>query len=107
MKPPPAKHYVAEACMHYAWLEFHRGFWLLLTVDAKLPMKGARRWTDEKTALADLMDEGWTVSGAYPRRTSIDNEGPGLRFRGFTFCEPYSRSSLAFRRGPDVSVVLN
>ncbi len=70
-----------EILMRYAWLEFHRGTWLLLTDDENEPAGTARKWMDEKTALTELADEGWTVDGPYPRRT-IANVDPRLGFRG-------------------------
>jgi hypothetical protein len=57
-----------EVPMRYAWLEFHRGLWLLLTDDEKVPAKAARGWMDKETALAELTGEGWTISGPYPKR---------------------------------------
>ena len=68
--------------MRYAWLEFHRGVWLLLTDDKNQPVRAARIWVDEKAALAELADEAWTISGPYPKRMRA-REGPGLLFRGY------------------------
>ncbi len=71
-----------EAAMRYAWLEFRRGFWLMLTDQKNEPNEAARIWTNEKAALSELAADGWTISGPHPRRMSADVD-PSLRFRGF------------------------
>ena len=47
----------------YAWLDFHGGFWHLITRDARHP---ARKWINRKLALSDLAAEGWVVDGKEP-----------------------------------------
>ncbi len=54
--------------MRYAWLEFHRGAWILLTDDDSEPAGAARRWVDRECALSALASEGWTISGPFPGR---------------------------------------
>jgi hypothetical protein len=68
--------------MRYAWLEFHRGVWLLLTDDKNEPAEAARTWIDRKTALSDLVAEGWTISGPFPRRMTVEMDSK-RRFYGF------------------------
>ncbi len=56
--------------MRYAWLEFHRGTWILLTDDESERTEAVRRWIDRETALSELAGEGWTISGPFPSRES-------------------------------------
>ncbi len=46
--------------MQFAWLDLFGGRWLLLNGNLKYP---ARSWKDEKTALEELREEGWTITG--------------------------------------------
>lgn len=68
--------------MRYAWLEFHRGVWLLLTDDKKKPAESARTWMDKEAALSQLAAEGWTISGPYPRSGKLAWSSK-TRFYGF------------------------
>lgn len=68
--------------MRYAWLEFHRGIWLLLTDEEKVPATGDRKWMDKDAALSDLAAEGWMISGPFPRRQKVRNDSR-RRFYGF------------------------
>jgi hypothetical protein len=61
----------AEVIMRYAWLEFHRGIWLLLTDDKSEPVEAAQRWIDEGMALSELSAEGWMISGPFPKRREV------------------------------------
>ena len=47
------------------WLVFYRGKWHLITGK---PPDHIRQWIDEEAALSDLADEGWDISGSYPKR---------------------------------------
>ena len=49
----------------YARLELDRGMWHLFTDRRKKPV---RRWVNREIALAELRDEGWTVTGPYPKK---------------------------------------
>jgi hypothetical protein len=51
----------------FAWLDLFGGRWLLLNGSHKYP---ARSWDDEEMALADLIDEGWTIIESSPKRRS-------------------------------------
>ncbi len=74
-----AKHYGREVHMHkFAWLELYQGRWHLMTGD---PDIGIDRWTDKDLALNQLTEEGWTISGPYPKRIKA-NLPPMLRFQG-------------------------
>ncbi len=57
-----------EVPMRYAWLEFHRGIWILLTDDENEPIEKARTWEDRESALSELTGEGWRISGPFPNR---------------------------------------
>ena len=62
-----------------AWLDFYRGRWHLATSNIRDPI---RRWTDKETALSELANEGWTISGPHPRQLSVKRlQGKG--FYGF------------------------
>ncbi len=59
----------------YAWLEFDGGTWHLLTDNRENP---SRRWADKGLALSELAEEGWKISGPFPKRFGLDptaNEG--------------------------------
>ena len=63
----------------YAWLEFHRGKWHLLTGKQNDPV---RIWVDKPVALSTLAEEGWEISGPYPKRFPIKKR-PRERFYGY------------------------
>ena len=66
--------------MHqYAWLEFHCGKWHLLTGKQTDPV---RIWMDRYAALSALAEEGWEISGPYPKRFPI-RKHPRERFYGY------------------------
>ena len=71
-----------EALMRYAWLEFHRGVWLLLTDDKNEPAEAARRWRDRETALSELAAEVWTSRGPYPKTPDARVKSWGV-FQGY------------------------
>ena len=54
----------------FAWLDLFAGRWLLLNGDLKYP---ARSWANEKAALADLREEGWTITGPHRKRPLKNN----------------------------------
>jgi hypothetical protein len=55
--------------MHYqyAWLDLCQGIWQLLTGRSNAP---TRRWISKDIALVELTQEGWTITGPYPKRSS-------------------------------------
>ncbi len=53
----------------YAWLDFEGGAWHLLTDS---PESLPRRWADRNLALSQLAEEGWSISGPFPRRSGPD-----------------------------------
>jgi hypothetical protein len=59
--------------LQYAWLELNRGMWCLFTDKLKEPV---RKWVNCETALAELREEGWTITGPYPKK-------PRQRFYGY------------------------
>jgi hypothetical protein len=63
----------------YAWLDLYGGIWLLLT--GKTDEK-ARKWVDKNVALAELREEGWTITGPHPKRLSIKQD-PRKRIYGY------------------------
>jgi hypothetical protein len=66
--------------MHeYAWLEFYRGKWHLLTGKQTDPV---RIWVDKKVALSALVEEGWEISGPHPKQFPIKKK-PRERFYGY------------------------
>jgi hypothetical protein len=66
--------------MHqYAWLDFYRGKWHLLTGKQADPV---RIWVDRQVALAAPVKEGCEVSGPYPKRFSFKKQ-PKLWFYGY------------------------
>lgn len=56
--------------MEFAWLDLFEGKWLLLNGKYKYP---ARSWTDEKAALEQLKQEGWTIT-RLSRRSRYRNQ---------------------------------
>jgi hypothetical protein len=62
-----------------AWLDFYRGKWRLVTGNPEEPN---RKWEDKVAALSDLANEGWIISGPYPKRQK-SNRDSRLRFLGF------------------------
>jgi hypothetical protein len=68
--------------MRYAWLEFHRGVWLLLTDDESERSGAMRTWLDRETALAELAGEGWTISGPFPKGERREADSAS-KFYGF------------------------
>jgi hypothetical protein len=55
--------------MHqYAWLDFYRGKWHLVTGKQTDPVW---IWIDRQAALDTLVEEGWEVSGPYPKRFPV------------------------------------
>ena len=63
----------------YAWLDLHGGVWLLVTAN---PNEPSRRRTDEDAALAELKEEGWTITGPHPKRLLI-KQHPRQRLCGY------------------------
>jgi hypothetical protein len=55
----------------HAWLDFHRGFWLLVTGDTHA---GNRKWADRDLALSDLSVEGWVIDGPYGKQPTIKHD---------------------------------
>jgi hypothetical protein len=51
----------------HAWLELDGGMWRLVTHTRSKPTETSRKWADKKSALQELRDEGWTITGPYPR----------------------------------------
>ncbi len=64
--------------MEFAWLDVFGGRWLLLNENLKYP---ARSWADENAALAELIEEGWTITGPHRKRLSLIK--PKQRGRGY------------------------
>lgn len=60
----------------YAWLEFDRGMWNLFTDKPKDPV---RKWVKRETALAELREEGWIISGPHSKKPRQRFYGVGLR----------------------------
>lgn len=66
----------------YAWLDFHGGFWHLVTADA--PNRD-RKWLNRHFALSDLISEGWIVDKPHGNQPTTMHEanrhfyGYGLR----------------------------
>jgi hypothetical protein len=59
--------------MHrYAWLEYEGGLWHFLTDLFADPRDSNRRWSDQRCALDDLLEEGWTVVRPYPGRPATE-----------------------------------
>jgi hypothetical protein len=54
----------------YAWLEFSEGRWYLLADVREKPSPESRNWPDTDSALAELNEEGWIISGYYPNELS-------------------------------------
>lgn len=52
---------------------------LLTDVKGESP---SRRWADERTALKELAEEGWTVAGPYPKTLDLTLP-PRQRFYGY------------------------
>lgn len=71
--------------MHrFAWLELDGGTWHFLTHLYADPRVATRCWSDCRHALRDLLEEGWTVVGPYPRQLSVRRLGGGARGYGLT-----------------------
>jgi hypothetical protein len=51
--------------VQYAWLDSSLGVWHLVTEEDNVPV---RYWRDKRTALAELAEEGWILTGPLPRR---------------------------------------
>jgi hypothetical protein len=64
--------------MQYGWLDLFGERWLLLTGNLKYP---ARSWVDQKAALAELREEGWTIADHPSRRRFT--EYSARRSRGY------------------------
>jgi hypothetical protein len=58
----------------YAWLEHEGGSWCFLTNLFADPEKSMRKWTDEKSALQDLENEGWIVVYPYNEQIHADRK---------------------------------
>jgi hypothetical protein len=61
--------------MQFAWLDLFGGRWLLLDGNLKYP---ARSWANEEAALAELKEEGWTISA--PRRKRLRKNSNRRRY---------------------------
>jgi hypothetical protein len=66
----------------YAWLELDKGMWCLLTDIKNDPNESMRRWADKNAAIAELKDEGWTITGPYTKRCG-GKQHPERRFHGY------------------------
>jgi hypothetical protein len=66
----------------FAWLELHKGTWYLLTDIREETIQASRKWTDKDTAISELIEEGWEISGPYPNKLSI-MLNLGNKYRGF------------------------
>jgi hypothetical protein len=56
----------------YAWPELDRGMWHLLTDVRSKPNEASRKGPDRNVALEELQQEGWTITGPYANRISIN-----------------------------------
>lgn len=54
----------------FAWLELYQGMWCLLTDITSESVNASRIWVDKDCAIAELSEEGWTISGPYPNSLS-------------------------------------
>jgi len=86
----------------YAWLEYEKGKWYLLTNLFANVQESTRSWLTKQCALDELTGEGWMIVGAYPEnqataQTSCGEAlGYGLQWSGHTFpnsAEKESRKS--------------
>jgi hypothetical protein len=66
----------------YAWLEMDRGMWCLLTDEEENPDEPLRKWADKNAAFAELEDEGWTITGPYPKQDE-SRQNPRQQFHGY------------------------
>ncbi len=66
----------------YAWLETHRGMWYMVTDIASKTANSNRMWIDKNTAISELSEEGWEISGQYPNQLS-QKLNLGNKYRGF------------------------
>jgi len=66
----------------YAWLELDGGMWHLLAGISAKPNETCRKWAGKDSAIEELKQEGWTVSGPYPNQLSCKlNISP--KFHGY------------------------
>ena len=68
----------------YAWLEFYRGMWHLLTHLLADPENATRSWTDGQEALQELAAEGWILMLPYPRVSHAEDTGANTTGYGLT-----------------------
>jgi hypothetical protein len=62
--------------------EFNAGKWHLLTDVREKPSPENRNWPDTHSALAELNEEGWKISGHYPNELS-EKLGIGDKYQGY------------------------
>jgi hypothetical protein len=62
---------IQERVIHqYAWLDFHGGFWHLLTNNSR----DHRKWTNRHQAFSDLIFEGWAISGNDGKEPTVNHD---------------------------------
>jgi|WetSurMetagenome_2_1015567.scaffolds.fasta_scaffold117438_3 hypothetical protein len=66
----------------YAWLEIHKGIWYMVTDIASPSTSSGRMWIDKETAITELTEEGWIISGKYPNQLSRQLH-LGNKYRGY------------------------
>ena len=55
----------------YAWLDFHGGYWHLVTGNNDDP---DRKWTNRDLALFDLTAEGWLIDGPHGKQSAMKHD---------------------------------
>jgi hypothetical protein len=65
----------------YAWLDFHGGFWHLLTDKTH---DRDRKWTNRDLALSDLTAEGWIIDGPHGKEPTMKHDA-NRHFYGYAF----------------------
>jgi len=55
----------------YAWLDFHGGWWHLITTNARDP---DRKWANRNLALTDLTAEGWVIDGPHGKQPTMKHD---------------------------------
>jgi hypothetical protein len=68
----------------YAWLEQEGKAWHFLTNLSADPGESTRRWSDERHAILELMEEGWMVVRPYPRVPDLSDTGVSVNGYGLT-----------------------
>ncbi len=70
----PAVREPSAPTQRYAWLEHEGGAWCFLTNLFEDPGKSIRKWTDEKSALQELENEGWIVVYPYNEQIPVERK---------------------------------